>query len=449
MKNKTVSALFAAAFLVMSLLPSAGMLIFGPSEPSANEILAQAPVLISKDGGFNPKVLSDVTDYIADRFAFRKQLVTAWARLNAGIFGASVESQVILGTDGWLYYTPTMGDYMGESLPDEQLVYAARNLALMQEYSESRGARFLFAIAPNKNSLYPGNMPKYIPASQEGGNAERLFTLLEKNGVSHADLFTVFKAQGDILYYRTDSHWTDRGAALAADAILSAVGRDTAFYSSPFSRSGEHIGDLYEMLYPASARGEVRESVSGGFAFTEKNSSGDANAMRIETENTSASGSVVCWRDSFGMSLYPYIADSFGSGLFLRATSYDLTQIDKREADTVIIELVERNIIYLTEYAPVLVAPTREIGEYVEVQDHVSYNSKRSDGLACISGNLPADADAQTRVYIVTDGGVFEACVTFSSSGRVFTAHIDETLAVRQIAFYSQGVLTAFWAEAK
>ena len=69
---------------------------------------------------------------------------------------------MILGSDGWLYYAPTLADYTrSEPMTERELWCAARTLALLQEYVEGRGGQFLFTVAPDKSSLYGGHMPDY------------------------------------------------------------------------------------------------------------------------------------------------------------------------------------------------------------------------------------------------------------------------------------------------
>ena len=90
--------------------------------------------MTTRSGELSLSFLSDVSDYIADRFAFRQALATAWAGVNARLLGTSVEEQVILGSDGWLYFSDTLPDYMGQGMSDAELRYLANDLALMQEY---------------------------------------------------------------------------------------------------------------------------------------------------------------------------------------------------------------------------------------------------------------------------------------------------------------------------
>ena len=110
MKKKTISLLFTLIFLGLCLIPGAGLVLTGGAEAGANEILAPRPRLTDQEGGLNGAVLTELADYIGDRFYLRQECVTAWAGLNAA-FGSSVTEDVILGSGGWLYFAPTLPDY--------------------------------------------------------------------------------------------------------------------------------------------------------------------------------------------------------------------------------------------------------------------------------------------------------------------------------------------------
>lgn len=354
MKKRFSSLLFVGAFLALCLLPTAGLLLWGASETVANEPPAAAPSFQKWDGSFNPDVLSDLADWLGQRFALRQEAITLWARLNAKVFRTSVTDSVLLGKNGWLYYEPTRADYTGsEPMTERELWCAARTLYLLQTYAEEQGADFLFAVAPNKNSLYAENMPA-LTRLDTPTNAERLSALLSEMGVQTADLFDAFNGQEEALYYPTDSHWNGRGAALAADAILSALGRESGYFAGDFTAAA-HRGDLYEMLYPAGKDTDP-DYVYTGFSFTADKD--DPNAMSINTQSAAGAGRLLCYRDSFGRNLYPYLAQSFAEAGFSRKNTYDPTSLSA--GDTMVVELVERNLRYLLQYDPVFPSPTAE-----------------------------------------------------------------------------------------
>ncbi len=329
------SKLYIALALLLCLVPSLGLLVFGESGAAANQRLAPPPDLQEPDGSWNPSVLNDSADWLADHFALRQQLVTLWGQLNAGLLGSSPEEQVIAGRGGWLYYAPTLPDYCGQALSDEALSAAAARLAAIQAEAEGRGARFLLVVAPNKNSLWGDAMPDAYPKNHEAGNWEKLRPLLDAEGVAYVDLFAL-----PLPYYRTDTHWTAEGAAMAADAVLEALGRPGVYADGPFVRGDARPGDLYEMLYPAGKGAEPEILYQPALGFTHLNEPREGNAITIRTEGA-GDGRLYCWRDSFGIALYPYLADTFAQACFSRSTSFSLPDGDY---DAVILEIAERSI---------------------------------------------------------------------------------------------------------
>ena len=160
MTQKTKARIALTAFLAACLIPSAGMLLLPQGEAAANQTLAPAPRLFLEDGSFNTQVLDEVTDYVADHFAFRQEMITAGAALDAAVFHVSSEEDVVLGREDWLFYRETLDDCLHTNpLSEQQLFGAARTLALLQEYAQSRGAQLYVTVAPNKASLYPEYLP--------------------------------------------------------------------------------------------------------------------------------------------------------------------------------------------------------------------------------------------------------------------------------------------------
>ena len=343
--------IFTAAFLLLCILPSAGMLFLPPTEAAANERLTPVPQLKSEDGSWNQNVLDDATNYIADHFALRQEMVTANAMLQTGLLATSPAEDVIYGTDGWLYYAETLDDYQNRAtLTDEEVRQIAQTIADMQAYCEARGAQFVFTIAPNKNSLYPEHMPSRYLQSDSPGNYEKLKPLLEEYGVHYADLFTFLSEQDEILYLKTDSHWTNRGAALAHDFLMETLGLPhTAFAQAEYTTAETHRGDLYEMLYPKGTAREAQQAYETTFSYVSEPRT--AEDILIQTTSPDApNGRLLLCRDSFGNALHPFLAEDFREATITRQMPYPLEQV--RAGDTVIVEIVERNLANLLKYPP-------------------------------------------------------------------------------------------------
>ena len=180
MKKSGPFIVYIALFFVLCLLPALGMAVFGPSPLLANESAPRTPALFSRDGTLNGDVLSDASNYAETRFAFRSQLVSARSFLYEKLLRSSAEPQVVLGKEGELFYASTLDDYSGIGLSDAELRQIASHLKEIQDSLEARGIRFVFAVAPNKNSLIPGAMPGRFPENLTGSNASRLLPLLQK-----------------------------------------------------------------------------------------------------------------------------------------------------------------------------------------------------------------------------------------------------------------------------
>lgn len=343
--------IFTAAFLLLCLLPAAGMLFLPPTQAAGNERLTPVPQMKKEDGSVNTEVLTQASDYVADHFALRQEMVTLNAWLHTKLLATSPAPDVIYGKNGWLYYGKTLHDYRNQStLTEGEARQIVQTIAQMQEFCQARGAEFLFTIAPNKNSLYPEQMPLRYLRSDSLGNYEMIAPLLAEYGINYADLFAFFDAQEEILYHKTDSHWTNRGAALAHDFLMQTLGLPyTAFADEAYEVGQTHRGDLYEMLYPKGTMLENQQHYQMSFTYVREPRS--AEDIMIETTSAAAqNGHLLLIRDSFGNALHPFMAEDFASTTITRQTPYPLGQV--QAGDTVIVEIVERNLPNLLKYPP-------------------------------------------------------------------------------------------------
>ena len=436
MKMKRLYIIFTAVFLIACLVPSAGMLALGPSEARANEAAPRPPELTAPGGGANTDLLSDTAAYLDESFQFRQELITLWARIEA-LFGQSAEDGVILGSDGWLFYADELADYTGsEPMSGRELFMAARNIALMSEYCEGLGADFAFTIAPNKSSLYGGHMPGYTRSGAPSG-AGRLGEALEAVGVNYVNLFELFGSREETLYFEHDSHWTSRGAALAADAINSALGVESGYGGGYEYETVRHAGDLYEMLYPAAADNETDDSPTG-LVFSQ----GEGvrpDSITIDTTGK-GEGSLLMFRDSFGELLYPFMAESWASARFSRQVAYDLTVAEELMSGAVVIEIVERNLSWLYEQPALFPAPERELDASGAVPGAAAAEIEgAAEGYHSLTGTISGDIDVDSPVYISYNGAEYEALLVPGG----FTAMLPgEGGGDYAVAWYSGGALT-------
>lgn len=438
MKKTVLSICFLAVALCLCLVLSVGILFAGPAQAGANEQLSDAPALLTEEGTLNTDFLTQISDWVRDHFFLRQELISVDHWISARLFRTSGDAGVVLGSDGWLYYTDTVADYTGtDPMSQRELFAAANNLRLMADYTEGQGRQFLFVIAPNKNSLYNQNMPDY-GAQAEETNASRLLALLDAQNVETVDLFHAFRQEDRMLYFAHDSHWNTMGAALGADLINGAFGVESNYYGGDFSRTAPHDGDLYAMLYPAFTDPEQDYVYGGTLDYRFTTSATRPDAIVLNTEGNGQS-SLLAYRDSFGNLLFPFLADSFSAARFSRSTSYDLTY----EADCVLIELVERNLRYLTTNLPVMPAPQVQLALSDTVSGTLSVTASTRGDYLQIKGQLPF-VDADSSIYVVCDTGAYEA---FCLADSGFGINLDPESVPEYVVCTANGTLTMYQLE--
>lgn len=404
--KKFLYTAFLIVFLTLGLVLAAGITVMGPSQAGANERLSAEPSLF-EDEMLNDHFLFDCAKWINDHFFLRQELISVNNSLNATVFHTSEKDSVILGSDGWLYYGSTLDDYTGQNpMTDRELSAAARNLELMAQYCAENGRNFTFVICPNKNSLYRENMPDFGVVSKIH-DGQKLLSMLQD--VTYIDLFSAFSAQDEVLYFQTDSHWNSRGATLGADLINASFGKGTNYFDGEFQYTENYTGDLFEMLYPAFSGTEVQPIYNGTLNYNFSSKATRPDSITLLTDS-SASGSLLAYRDSFGNLLFPYLAASYGSARFSRSTSYDLTV----EADYVLVELVERNLRYLITNVPVMPSPMVQVTPSGDpIGSITASNNTRAnapEGLSLWTGEV--EYKAGDRIYILCSGSYYEAFQT-------------------------------------
>ena len=395
------------ACALICLLPSVGMLWASEAQTGETD-LAEFPALI-EDGTWNTDYMSELGGWFEDHFAYRDILVSANAVLRAQLLGDSVTDSVIVGRDGWLYYSETLDDYTGAGLlSDRAIDNIVFNLSIMQGYTQACGASFVVVIAPNKNSLYSEYMPYYYT---EGGL--RSLTLLEEameeSGINFVSMYSVLSAQDEVLYYKKDTHWNTKGALIACTQLLSSLGNEDAAQELSLltgTETQEFIGDLNTMLYLSSAKPETDYSFDDALEWTFV--TGESTEDSEITTSGEGSGTLLMYRDSFANNMIPFLADVYETAYFTKMVPYDLTEVSESGAQAVIVERAERHLADLGTDAPIMPAPGVTLGisgdfrEDSGVSDDGSVINIGTDGdYVEVSGILPeAYCDRDSAMYI-------------------------------------------------
>ena len=408
--------IYCILFFAICLCPSLGMLVTKQETSSENRQLSEFPSPKTEEGKINVEWLSQAGDYFQEHFAFRNELVTGNALLHGRLLETSTADGVIQGKNGWLYYKDSLDDYLGQDLlSDRSLFNIAHMLSMTQQALEEKGVNFLFTIAPNKNSLYGDNMPYYDKLKvSDQTNRENLESWLTTEKVAYADLYQALMEEDEVLYHARDSHWNNKGAALAADVLMDALGKEHDSYEGEsYTVRRDYTGDLDTMLYPlaSTADDEIYYDKETTYATVEEIQSNFD--PRITTVNPVKEGSLVMYSDSFGNALLPYMADAYANAYFSRGIPYQLMDVETHSADTVIIERAERFLPEMSQFPPVLTAKEISLTEDQELQGSdgaVDVKIKPQGMTAQLSGRIKEGLlDTDSRIYLKVNGSVYEA----------------------------------------
>lgn len=154
------------------------------------------------------------------------------------------------GKDGWLFlgnaYDHSVAKLKLAMKPGEPEVdKLAQSFAKVSEADARFGARTVLIVGPNKSSIYPEYLPKGLTPSPVRYSSFFLEKLIDIPGLAvydpTSDLLAAKKSQG-LLYWKTDTHWNNKGAYLAFAGFARLV--NVRPPDVTFTQGSTHRGDL-------------------------------------------------------------------------------------------------------------------------------------------------------------------------------------------------------------
>ena len=413
--KKALLILFVAAFTLLCILPTAAMLLGYEGENYENRPLARMPKLFDRNG-LNLSFPEGFDDYFQDHFGFREEMVTAFHSVTETALKDTLNDDVIIGKNDFLFFSETINDYLGTNrLTDFDIERIAVVLRMQQDYITSQGMDFAFTLAPNKSTIYPEYMPDYLSPTGEQSNRERLEEALVRHGVNCiplADELISAKDQG-LLYHYHDTHWNERGAQIGYRAIMEAILPDAEYARyeglTPATRN-DHAGDLHYFLFP-SEEGRM-EAPDYGIAFEyTRDAAAPGRTTTIGTTSDANDYRLLLYRDSFGDAILPYLSTNLGRVLYDSEFPYNYSALAEERPNGVVIELVERNIPNLLTQAPFLPAWETSLNGSVTGTLNAEAITVSRNGSTVVCGVFEASAyaPASMRILLKTPNGCYEA----------------------------------------
>ena len=298
--------------------------------------------------------------YFGDRLGFRQILIGVWSSLQYHLLGSSVSELVIVGEDGWLFYSEVwaLEAYRRfKTLSDEELKDLGNSFALLNQWMECQNTKLLMVVAPNKSTIYPDKMPKRFNRNENQPVIDQIAETARSFGIAFVDVRDELKdarLQGEEVYYKTDTHWNSWGSYIAYKKITMQLSEwfpgITPIETNELSRAlvSSHSGDLAIMhgSYPMLSETTIAYSVDTERKLNVERKPGrelpDPKLdFHIFTERSDGSV-VIMFRDSFSDTLLPYIQNHFHTITSVWRSRIDPDLVEKERPQVVIVEVVER-----------------------------------------------------------------------------------------------------------
>ncbi|MBC8505860.1 MAG: hypothetical protein H8D34_13435, partial [Chloroflexi bacterium] len=340
--NKIEISVLVALFLIGIWLPllatfwnSAG----GHFNAEEKRKLAELPVLDFTRQGIN-KFPVDFSKYFDDNFGMREYLIKLHSYIKVYLFDISPTHRAIIGKQGWLFLGDgsIVADYRHtHPFTEEELKQWRDVLVAKRDWLAARGVKYLFVVAPDKQSIYPEFMPDRFNQVRSDSCLDQLVAYLKANSnIEILDLRPALLAEKAIarVYHKTDTHWNERGAFVAYQQIMQRLAQNLpnmqpkAFADfKPIEKvaEGQDIANMmglrntmHEQVLRLVPKTElcaqaVDFKLSQNFQWSIYPPGHEAYARECNKGKIKA----VFFQDSFGTALAPFISEQFKRTVFI------------------------------------------------------------------------------------------------------------------------------------
>jgi len=373
--RRAQAGLTAALFVAALWLPLLGMHVRGRgwdmAAPVENRRLNPEPALfaLSQSGTRGAKATLKAAAqfpgqfkyYYADHFGFRNLLIRLHGLLMLKVLGVTSNPSVILGKDGWLYLANdgSIEDWRNlEPFTLRELEQWRRMLEARHRFCADRDVAYLFVVAPSKHDIYPEYMPDVLTRVRPESRFDQLLAYLRqaRSPVRVLDLRPPLLGlkPGFRLFQKTDTHWNDWGAWVAYQSIISEARQRVPgvrelsahdFEPVTVQRPGMDLAGLLGLNdYYREESFELRPKIPLVLPHVNQNDvqpitvEGDANLPRV-----------VMFRDSFMTTVLPFVAQSFGHGVYLWEDGFNPALVEAEKPDIVIQQIAQRKFMQPVE----------------------------------------------------------------------------------------------------
>lgn len=280
--------------------------------------------------------------------------------LPKGKFAPVAYPKVIGGREGWLYLG---ADVSAPCQPTRPVADSLARLARLQRVVEASGRTIVLTVAPDKSTIVPQFLPEtYLGEECSTERRKQFWAAMRANApTAYVDLRTPLEEQqerqGTPIYRKTDTHWGSYASGIYAREVADRI--DPRLWQATDVRpagSRTRLGDLSALLGlkepEVVPQFEFRREVRRAAAAADSRDRGLPDIGATPRQVTVVSegdpvhpGRTLLLGDSFSITSRPAFVNLYADLTLLHHTLAQPETIAEqvRRADTVIVEIVERD----------------------------------------------------------------------------------------------------------
>lgn len=371
--KKAANTYMIILLVVLLLVPVVTARFTGSErDETENRMTAELPSL---QGGFrnvwNRKLMEETEAWMNDHIGSRPLFRSVFNNLLHRLLRISTEEKVVFGKEDWLFYTYSGNLDLAKGtypLDGEKLARIAElQRGIVDSYLE-KGQRYLLLLTPSKVSIYPEYLP--FEANETGnGPSDRIEAALNADGrrvaVNTRKALLAGKESGELLFYKTDTHWNARGCYIAYQELLGCLRPGEEPIRVDEFETGKREGDLNRLLgleteadredspIPVYDWTAIREKPEDVLTDLTKRAFEEEGAEYYEpvvyhNSGKAGTGTLVLYGDSMTSDwiyLPAYMAEHYESVVFLRLKHLSPEIEDYVKATDIVYQTTERFIL--------------------------------------------------------------------------------------------------------
>ena len=242
-----------------------------------NTSLEKMPEISAKTV-FNRSYMNKLEKYISDHFAGR----VGWIK-GRTVLETSLGKQERNG----IYI---LKNRLVEKINEPDYASVDKSIAAINTFAENNDVPIFFMLVPTSAEIYADELPKNAPNVNQKEFISYVYGGLNKP-VTPIDVYqTMYLGRDDYIYYRTDHHWTTKGAYLA----YAAAGKRMGYIPEPEDMFDvEHAGiDFIGTFYSKALYDGVEKDTLDFYHFAMGDNVTDVFVTRVYGEEPERRGSM-------------------------------------------------------------------------------------------------------------------------------------------------------------